>query len=182
MAHGPPFSLLASGATVAGATPAVELHSLGKIFPLGPLSTSLLAGDAEVVDAVREYSEFAWSPMSALQLRLGCACLEDDAHVAAVREAARARLARLHEALEALGFACFPTQGGLYQLCRAPASVGGHRVGGAAEAAELLLSRHHLAAVPFEAGGHGYLRFSGLYVERDVEALERLASSGPLVG
>jgi aspartate/methionine/tyrosine aminotransferase len=176
-----PFSLLATEPARRGEVRALELHSLGKLFPLGPLSASFLIGDDELVDAVRDYSDFAWSPMSALQLRVAGECLCRDDHVAALRDRLRERLAGLGEVLSELGFDCFPVRGGIYQLCRAPASVGGRRVDGADEAAEALLANHDVAVMPFQVGGNAYVRFSALYSPEELESLAGLGRGRPLV-
>ena len=176
-----PFSLLATEPARRGEVRALELHSLGKLFPLGPLSASFLAGDDDLVDAVREYSDFVWSPMSALQLRVAGECLGRDDHVAALRDGLHERLVRLGEVLSELGFDCFPVRGGMYQLCRAPASVGGRRVDGADEASEALLANHDVAVMPFQVGGDAYVRFSALYSPEELESLAGLGRERPLV-
>ena len=176
-----PFSLLATEPALRGEVRALELHSLGKLFSLGPLSASFLTGDDDLIDAVREYSDFVWSPMSALQLRVAGECLGRDDHVAALRAGLRERLDRLGEVLSELGFECFPVRGGMYQLCRAPASVGGRRVDGADEAAEALLANHDVAVMPFQVGGDAYVRFSALYSPEELESLAGLGRGRPLV-
>jgi aspartate/methionine/tyrosine aminotransferase len=177
----PPFSLLADDVLRKAGTRVVELHSLAKLFPAGPLSTAFLAGDPPTIDAVRELSEYAWSPISSLQARIGLACLDDRQHTTRVRDELRERLTRLASTLEAVGFEPYPTHGGLYQLCRCPTAVGNEPVGGAAEAADRLLERHGLAVVPFETPPHHYLRFSALYSDEALEALAALGGEGPLV-
>lgn len=170
-----PFSLLSTKTVRDGRVRALELHSLAKLFPLGPLSTSFLAGDLELIAPVREYSDFAWSPMSALQLRVAAECLAQDDHVAALRDGLHERLTRLGSVLAELGFESFPVRGGMYLLCRAPAAVGGRGVRDADEAAEVLLSNHDVAVMPFQVGRHAYVRFSALY---SPEELDKLASLG----
>jgi aspartate/methionine/tyrosine aminotransferase len=170
-----PFSLFSSGPVRDGQVRALELHSLAKLFPLGPLSASFLVGDLELIDAVREYSDFAWSPMSALQLRVAAECLAQDDHVAALRDGLHERLTRLDVVLTELGFESFPVRGGMYLLCRAPAAVDGREVRDADEAAERLLADHDVAVMPFQVGQDAYLRFSALYAP---DELDRLASLG----
>jgi len=176
-----PFSLMATAPARTGELRVLELHSLAKLFALGPLSTSFLIGDDDLIEPVREYSDFAWSPMSALQLRVARECLGQDEHVKSMREDLRERLARLSAVLSDLGFDCFPAKGGMYQLCRSPASVGGRSVHGAGEAAEVLLADHHVAAVPFEVGPHAYVRFSALYLPEELETLAGLGRGQRLV-
>ena len=176
-----PFSLLATKAARNGELRALELHSLAKLFPLGPLSASFLTGDQDLLGPVREYSDFAWSPMSALQLRVAAECLARDDHVAALRDGLRDRLARLGAVLSELGFDCFPVRGGMYQLCRAPASVGGRPVHDADEAAEVLITNHDVAVMPFQVGHHAYVRFSALYLPEELEKLAGLGRGRRLV-
>jgi aspartate/methionine/tyrosine aminotransferase len=176
-----PFSLMGTNSALSGQVRVLELHSLAKLFPLGPLSVSFLVGDEDLIEPIRDYSDFAWSPMSALQLRVARECLDHDEHVEQMREGLRERLTRLSAVLSDLGFHCFPTQGGMYQLCRAPASVGGRPVRGADEAAEVLLTDHHVAVVPFEAGPHAYVRFSALYLAEELETLAALGRGQRLV-
>jgi aspartate/methionine/tyrosine aminotransferase len=176
-----PFSLLATESARRDEIRTLELHSLAKLFPLGPLSASFLTGDDDLVDAVREYSDFAWSPMSALQLRVAGECLRRDDHVAALRDDLRERVSRLGDVLGELGFDCFPVRGGMYQLCRAPAEVDGQRVDGADEAAEALLANHHLAVMPFQVADQAYVRFSALYLPEELESLAGLGRGRRLV-
>ncbi len=171
---GTPCSLLTGHARPPGVPPLVELHATAKLFPLGPLSLAFLVGDEAVMAEVRECSEFAWSPLSELQVRLGRLCLEDERHVERVRGALRQRIVRLSDALVALGFVCYPVQGGIYVLCRAPSAIGGRSVTNAADAAELLLSQYGLAVVPWDVPPHAYLRFSALYLPEDLEQLRAL--------
>jgi aspartate/methionine/tyrosine aminotransferase len=178
---GPPFSLFSAGATPTEGCRAVELHSLVKIFALGPLSTAFLVGDETVLARVREYSEFVWSPMSSLQVRVARLCLEDAQHIRTVRDATQERLARLREVLEALGFEVFPARAGMYLLCPVPSAIGGRSVKDAAEAAELFLAQYGVAVMPWEVPPHRYLRFSGMYLADELEALRQLGDGGRLV-
>ena len=50
----------------------------------------------------------------------------------------------------------------------------------AAEAAQLLLSAHGVAVVPWEVPPHAYLRFSAQYLEEDLDGLSELGRSGKL--
>jgi aspartate/methionine/tyrosine aminotransferase len=90
------------------------------------------------------------------------------------------RLARLGDALDRLGFEVFPARAGMYLLCRAPSTIGGLPVENASAAAELLLSEHGVAVVPWEVPPHGYLRFSGMYLAEELDALRDLAGGGKL--
>jgi aspartate/methionine/tyrosine aminotransferase len=173
----PPYSMIEA----AGPRLLLELHSLAKFFSLGPLAVAFLLGDGEAVTQVRDYSEFAWTPMSALQVEIARICLEDDGHVAAFASATRDRIRRLRETVVKLGFEPYEGQAGMYLLCRAPGSVGGRPVDGALEAAGMLLDRFGIAVMPWETPPNRYVRFSGMYTPDELGALDRLAESGPIV-
>lgn len=168
----PCHSLLAFDA-VRGQT-AVELHSLAKVFALGPLSVAYLVGDRSVIGDVREYSEFASAPMSSLQVRTARLCLADAERIRRVRQTTRKRVTRLVEVLADLGFEVYPPRAGLYVLCRLPSAIGGRSVKSAEDAAELLLEQHAVAVMPWDVGPASYLRFSGMYLPNQLEALQRL--------
>jgi len=164
------YSLLAAGARIE--TPSlIELHSLSKLLPLGSMSTAFLAGEPELVRRIRDLGDFAWSPLSSLQARLGRACLEQDDHLRAMCRDVRSRVDRLAAVLDRMGFAVFIPRGGLYMLTRAPRVIDGKSVGTATEGANLLLERHGLAVVPFEVPPDRFLRFSALYLDEDLEQL-----------
>lgn len=167
------FSLLAAASSI-GTRPRLELHSLAKLLPLGPMSTAFLAGDATWIEQIRRYSEFAWTPASSLQMQLGRASLEQTDRLRAIRDDVRTRLEQLAQTLAPIGFELFEPAGGQYLLTRSPAEISGRRVHGALQAAELLLERHGLAVVPFELPPDHYLRFSSLYSTEDLKKLQRL--------
>jgi aspartate/methionine/tyrosine aminotransferase len=176
----PPLSLLYGEYAGGDGAPVIELHSLGKLFSLGPLGLAFLAGDGERIAAIRQYSDYAWTQISSLQLSVATRCLEGWQHVEGVRDGMRRRLAALRQVVEALGFEPYPTPAGMYLLCRRPGSVGGRSVSDAAGAAALLLDEYGLAVAPFEQPPHGYLRFSSAYRPEDLEALEALGGGSAL--
>jgi aspartate/methionine/tyrosine aminotransferase len=159
----------------------LEMHSLGKLASLGPLAVSFVVGHKETVDAIRQYSEFAWTQISSLQIRVATRFLDSWEHVTAVREGFRKRLGQLREVVTRLGFDPFPVASGTYLLCRRPTAVRDRPVGSASAAAEMLLEEFGLAVVPWDAPPPGYLRFSAAYTPGDLEALAKLASGLPLV-
>jgi aspartate/methionine/tyrosine aminotransferase len=173
-------SLLGGESITGGLSPCIEMHSFTKSFGLGPLGIALLIGPPELLDAVRRFGEYAWPRLSALQVQVATRCANDERHGATIRERLRSRIRHLHDALAKLGFVSFPTHGGQYVLCRAPAQIGGRPVGGPDEAAEALLSQYQLAVVPFRTSTGGYLRFSACCCEKDLGALTELAASGPI--
>jgi aminotransferase len=176
----PPQSMLAGRFGGDGEPAIIELHSLGKLFSLGPLGMAFLVGDADRVVAVRQYSDFAWTQLSSLQVRVATRCLEDWGHVEKLRDSLHQRLAELREVVSELGFECFAAEAGMYLLCRAPGRIAMKPVAGAAEAAERLLEEHGLAVAPWEVPPHGYLRFSAAYRPEDLGALAELGRGSAL--
>lgn len=176
----PPWSLLAEARTLDDRLRFVELHSLAKLFALGPLSVAFLVGDEGIMAELREYSEFAWSDQSSLQLQVALKCLEDGDRLAETRWIFSGRIERLRATLEALGFEPFPAASGMYVVCRTPGAIGGRPVADAGEATEVLLKNHGVAIVPWEVRPTSYLRFSSQYLEEDLAALAALGRDGPL--
>lgn len=161
---------------------ALELHSLSKLFPLGPLGISFLAGSEKLIEEIRHYTDFAWSPPSSLQMRATMRSFQKLDDIAEIRQYFDARLERLREILVELGFEPYPTPAGMYLICKSPDSVGGISTPTAQAAADVLLDEFDLAVVAWDRPPHGYLRFSSLYSEADLQALaamgERLALAG----
>ena len=178
--HRPPWSLLADELSDDN-VPVVELHSLGKLFALGPLGVAFMVGPEEPIDAIRRFSDFSWSQLSSLQLRVATRCLADWQYVAVVRDDMAGRLERLRVVVTALGFEAYPTDAGMYLLCRAPTAVGDRQAASAAEVAEILLDEHGLAVAPWDVGDHSYIRFSAQYRDEDLDALSELGSGSRLV-
>jgi aminotransferase len=164
----PPFSILQS------VPDGLEMHSLGKLFALGPLGLAFVAGREDLVTRVGRFSDFAWTQVTSLQARTATRCLDDWSHVEGVNDNLRARLDALRDAVTRLGFEPYTVDAGMYLLCRAPREVCGRPVASAGEAADRMLEDHGLAVAPFEVPPHGYLRFSANYLPEDLEALGRL--------
>ena len=177
---GPPWSILTEAASLAGELRLVELHSMAKLFATGPLPVSFMVGDEGLVEALREFSEFAWSPQSALQVKVARICLEDRDRLEGAREFYRKRMAELRDTLVELGFEPYPAPAGMYILCRVPSSIGQRPVADAGEAAEVLLTEHGVAVVPWEVPPHSYLRFSAQYADGELDALARIGGGGPI--
>jgi len=175
-----PFSMLADEFTAVRDARVLELHSLGKLFALGPLGIAFLVGSEDLIARVRQYSDFAWTQLNSLQVRTAIRCLESWEHVERVRDGFSRRLDRLRSVVAGLGFTPFPTAAGLYLLCRLPAALAGHPVATAGEAADRLLENHDLAVVPWEAPPHGYLRFSAAYPPAELDALAGLGTDSTL--
>ena len=166
-----PISLLGDSLGVSSEQGTAELHSLAKLFPLGPLAIAFLIGSADIIDQIRSYSDFAWAPLSSLQLQLAAHALLQESYVARVRELYGQRIGSLRTVLTDLGFDPYPTPAGLYVLCDAPATVDGVAVATAQAAADVLLDRHGLAVAAWDIPPNRYLRFSSLYRQSDLDAL-----------
>lgn len=152
----------------------VELHSFSKLFPIGPIAVSFLAGSEKTMRSVSNYSEFAWSPLSSLQLQATTLCLHDSARLQELREFFPIQLAQLRQTLTDIGFEPYPSPSGIYSICPVPAHIGGKAVTTGAEAAEHLMDHFDLAVVPWDTPQHSYLRFSSLYQPGDLEQLAGL--------
>lgn len=152
----------------------VELHSFSKLFPMGPVAVSFLAGSEKTMRSISTYSEFAWSPLSSLQLQATTLCLHDSARLRELREFFAGQLDRLRQTLIDLGFEPYPSPAGIYLICPTPERIGRQAVQTAAEAAETLMEDFDLAVVPWDIPQHGYLRFSSLYQPADLERLAGL--------
>lgn len=174
---GQPRSMLADAHLRGTGADLLELHSFSKLFPLGPVAVSLLAGSDGLVDEISTYSEFAWSPLSKLQLGATIQGMRDSGRSDELRQAMHTRVRALHAALETLGFAPYPTRSGLYVLCPCPGRMRGRKVNSAGEAATRLIEEYGIVVVPLEAPGHAYLRFSAMYRDAD---LERLLACGDM--
>ena len=63
-----PWSLLSEAAASGERLRLLELHSLAKLFALGPLAVAFLVGDEGIISELREFSEYAWSDQSSMQI------------------------------------------------------------------------------------------------------------------
>jgi len=177
-----PSSLLGEGMFEGYRLELVELHSFSKLFPLGPIALSFLAGSGESMHSVSTYSEFAWSPPSQLQLKATTMCMRDTARLHHLREFFPAQLAALRQVLGQLGFSPYPTPAGIYVLCRLPPHIAGRAVESAAAAATRLMDEYDLAVVPWDTPHGSFLRFSSLYRPEDIERLSGLQDRLCLAG
>jgi aspartate/methionine/tyrosine aminotransferase len=154
----------------------VELHSFSKLYPIGPLAVSFLAGSKELLKTVSTYSEYAWSPLSRLQLAATARCLENPDRIRRFREYLPKQLASLQATLGNLGLKLYKAHAGTYVICDVPRSIAGDQISSAQGAARLLMDEFDIAVVPLGNDDHSYLRFSGLYRPRDLERLANLES------
>lgn len=172
-----PTSLLSGEILKESHTELIELHSISKLFPVGPIAVSFLAGSAATMHSIATYSEFAWSPLSALQLKATTMCLQDAARLRELREFFPRQLGQLRQTLVDVGFDPYPTPSGVYTICRTPPAIGGKTTSTAAAAAEIMMDDFDLAVVPWDTPQHSYLRFSSLYHAEDLERLAKLRES-----
>ncbi|MGB5624386.1 MAG: pyridoxal phosphate-dependent aminotransferase [Woeseiaceae bacterium] len=154
----------------------VELHSFSKLYPIGPLAVSFLAGSKNLLRSVSTYSEYAWSPLSRLQLEATARCLEDRDRIRRFREYLPKQLESLQVALAHMGFKPYDPHSGTYVICDVPQSIAGNKISTAQGAAKYLMDEFDIAIVPLGNDDHSYLRFSALYRPHDLERLVTLES------
>jgi aspartate/methionine/tyrosine aminotransferase len=169
-----PISLLDDSLEISDGQSVAELHSMAKLFPLGPVALAFLIGSERIINQVRRYSDFAWAPLSALHLQVAISALDEEDYLEGVRDLYQGRIERLRGLLADLGFTPYPTPSGMYVLTDAPVAVAGQSVGTAQEAADVLLDRFGLAVAAWDIPPNRYLRFSALYQEEDLAALSKL--------
>lgn len=175
LTHGlPPQSLLGVARELGIRQPVLELHSLAKLFSLGPQGLSFLVGTPSTIAALRELTEFLWGAPSALQVELGLCALRDEDDLARVQSFFSDRVTRLRQVLEDGGFATYPTPAGLYVLSEPPSSLAGRPVSSAQQAADGLFEESGLAVAAWDVPPHSYLRFSALFREEDLDTLAGL--------
>jgi aspartate/methionine/tyrosine aminotransferase len=154
----------------------IELHGLTKLYPLGPQGASFLAGSSAAMDKIVTYSEFAWAPMSALEIQATTWCLRDAAGRARINATFKSHLDSLRKTLIETGFEPYPVPAGIYVLCRVPNTIAGISVTTAEEAAIILMDDFDLAVVPWEQEPNHYLRFTSMYRPEDLQRLQSLGS------
>jgi aspartate/methionine/tyrosine aminotransferase len=154
----------------------LELHSFSKLFPIGPLAVSFLAGAPELIQPMAVFKEYSSSPLSRLQLAATAECLKEESRIQQFRDHIPSQLESLQTVLDELGFKTFSANSGTYLLCEVPQSIADQPISSAQGAAKLLMNKFDIAVVPLGTEGRAYLRFSGLYRPDD---LDRLAALGP---
>lgn len=154
----------------------VELHSFSKLYPIGPLAVSFLAGSADLMRSMATYSEYAWSPLSRLQLLATAKCLQDSDRIARFREYLPTQLRSLQRTLDDIGLQTYTSHSGTYLVCGVPKSIAGKSMTSAQSAAKFLMDEFDIAVVPIGNDDHAYLRFSALYRPQDLERLAGLGS------
>jgi aspartate/methionine/tyrosine aminotransferase len=126
---------------------------------------------------VARYSEFAWAPMSGLQIGATAWCFRDATGRAGVKAFFQQQVERLSETLTRIGFRCYPAKAGIYVLCESPSAINGRAVSSAEQAAVELLEQFDLAVVPWDASANQYLRFTSMYRDEDLAKLQELGNS-----
>jgi aminotransferase len=169
-----PASLLGDGIGEPSQNEIVELHSFSKLFSLGPVAVSFLAGSEATMQSVSTYSEFSWAPPSRLQLKATSMYLHDEARLRELREFFPAQLQALRQTLIHIGFEPCPSPAGVYTICKVPSRIAGKPVTSAEQAANRLMDEFDLAVYPLDTHRHHYLRFSSLYRGEDLKRLSLL--------
>jgi len=152
----------------------VELHSFSKLIPIGPMAVSFLAGTPDLVQSMATYSEYAWSPLSRLQLAATAECLRDDDRIQKFRDYVPGQLEALRSTLTEIGFKTFRAHSGTYLISEVPKSIGDTQISSAQEAARHLMESFDIAVVPLDTHNRSYLRFSALYRPNDLKKLAAL--------
>jgi LL-diaminopimelate aminotransferase len=155
----------------------VELHSFSKLYPIGPLAVSFLTGSADILSKMSTYSEYAWSPLSCLQLAATAKCLQDGGRIERIVQHLPLQLEALRTVLQEIGFKPYPSNSGSYLVCDVPASIAGVPVSSAQKAAKIMMDKFDSAVVPLGTEDHSFLRFSAQYRPRDLERLSELRST-----
>ena len=155
----------------------VELHALTKLYPIGPQGASFLTGSADTMQKISTYAEFAWSPMSGLQMEATAWCFRDRSGRAEIREFFRSQLAALRDVLVDIGLTPYPIAGGIYALCEVPKAIAGKPVSSAEEAAIILMDEFDIAVVPWDPEPDHYLRFTSMYQPEDLEKLAAIGTA-----
>lgn len=154
----------------------IELHSFSKLYPIGPLAVSFLAGSEDLLRPMVSYSEYAWSPLSRLQLQATGKCLQDSDRIARFRKYLPKQLQSLQDVLDGIGLRTYTSKSGTYLVCSVPKSIAGKAMTSAQSAAKYLMDEFDIAVVPIGSDDHSYLRFSALYRPQDLERLADLGS------
>jgi len=172
-----PKCLLGEPFTGNGDTEVIELHSFSKLYPIGPLAVAFLAGPRDRLASLAAYSEFAWSPLSRLQLNATSWCLRDTDRLQRICDLVPPRLEALRKVLDQIGFSTHAARSGTYLVCDAPREIAGVATKSANEAARLLMERFDIAVVPLGKDSRSYLRFTALYRSEDLTRLADLGQS-----
>ncbi|MHB1139712.1 MAG: pyridoxal phosphate-dependent aminotransferase [Microthrixaceae bacterium] len=152
----------------------LAVHSLSKRSNLAGARVGFYAGDAELVDYLREIRKHAGFMVPGPTQLAGIAALDDDEHVRAQRERYHDRLRRVAAVLGELGHDAPMPGGGFYLWVPAPD-------GDAWGLAELLARRLGVIVSPGEFYGPsapGYVRVAVVQPDDQIDLLERRLVSG----
>ena len=152
----------------------VELHSISKLFPIGSMAVSFLAGTPKLMRKLSTYSDYAGSPLSRLQLAATARCLHDSERIELYLQHIPGQIASLQDLLRDIGFSTFPAESGMYVVSQVPERIGSTPISSPHHAARVLMDQFDIAVVPLETRTRGYLRFSALYRPGDLEKLAEL--------
>ena len=188
-----------AGQNVPGHAGVVAVHSLSKRSNLAGVRVGFYAGDAELVDYLKEVRKHAGFMVPGPTQAAAVAALADQQHVEIQRERYHSRLQRLAKLLERLGVAAQMPQGGFYLWVPAPTGGTGAAVpGDASEAASgdasgaavptgdawefvrHLADKLGLVVAPgefFGPAGSGYVRIAAVATDQQMELLEQRSNN-----
>jgi succinyldiaminopimelate transaminase len=159
--QGPPRTVLAHGTEGV-----VAVHSLSKRSNLAGMRVGFYAGDAELVDYLREVRKHAGLMVPGPCQAAGVAALDDRSHVDRQRDRYRQRLDAGVVLLEAAGAPVGGPGGGFYLWCRAPAGDAWAFARHLAEAAGVLVSPGEF----YGPAGSSHVRFAAVQPAEQIRA------------
>ncbi len=164
---GPPRTILTSGTRGV-----LAAHSLSKRSNLAGARAGFYAGDAEIVDYLREVRKHGGMMVPGPVQAAAAAALDDQDHVAAQRERYLQRMAVGLEIFAALGVEAALPEGGFYLWAAAPGGDAWALTAELAERAGVIVSPGEF----YGPAGAGHVRFAAVQpVEALRGALDRLA-------
>jgi succinyldiaminopimelate transaminase len=117
---GEPATVIGNGGGADGTAGVLAVHSVSKRSNLAGLRFGWYAGDAEVVEFLRDVRQHAGFMVPGVAQLAGAAALADQEHADAQRERYRQRLERLRQILGAVGVPGPFPEGGIYIWAPAP--------------------------------------------------------------
>ncbi len=147
----------------------VAVHSLSKRSNLAGVRVGFYAGDAELVDYLKEVRKHAGFMVPGPTQAAAAAALADQHHVAEQRERYRSRLERLAKLLERFGVEAALPRGGFYLWVPAPGGDAWDFVRQLAEQIGLVVAPGEF----FGPGGSGHVRIAAVVTDDQMELLEQ---------
>ncbi|HUE60440.1 MAG TPA: pyridoxal phosphate-dependent aminotransferase [Acidimicrobiales bacterium] len=152
--HGPPRTVLGSGAGPDGLDGVVAVHSLSKRSNMAGMRVGWYAGDPDLVGYLREVRKHAGFMVAGPVQRAATAALGDQGHVEMQRKRYGERLDFFRDVLARLGAEAPQPEGGFYLWVRAPGGDEWAWTRWLAENGGVLVSPGSF----YGAGGAGYVR------------------------